>query len=80
MTNDLLGQLANRHRTYIQNLRQQPGLKWGALGELYRLPRKERYPLGEWGEAVSYLLGCEVRFGDYGEIEKSLKPFSLEVK
>ena len=80
MTNELLDQLANRRRTYIQNLRQQPGLKWEALGELYRLPRKERYPLGEWDEAVSCLLGCEVQFGDYEEIEKSLKPFSLEVK
>lgn len=80
MTNVLLNQLANRHHTYIQNLRQQPGLKWEALGDLYRLSHKEKYPLGEWGEAVSYLLGCEVQFGDYEEIEKSLKPFSLEVK
>ena len=80
MTNVLLNQLANRHHTYIQNLRQQPGLKWEALGDLYRLSRKEKYPLGEWDEAVSYLLGCEVQFGDYKEIEKSLKPFSLEVK
>lgn len=38
------------------------------------------YSLKEWNEAVSYLLGCEVNFKDYGEIEKSLKPFSLEVK
>ena len=30
--------------------------------------------------AVSYLLGCEVRFESYDEIEKSLKPFSLEME
>ena len=41
---------------------------------------KEKYPLKEWEEAVSYLLGCEVRFNNYEEIGKSLKPFSLEVK
>ena len=47
---------------------------------LAKLYRKEHYSLKEWNEAVSYLLGCEVNFKDYGEIEKSLKPFSLEVK
>ena len=80
MTNDLLEQLVDRHRTYIQNLRQQPDLKWEALGDLYRMENKEQYPLPVWNEAVSCLLGCEVRFDNYQEIEKSLKPFSLEVK
>lgn len=80
MTNDLLEQLVDRHRTYIQNLRQQPGLKWEALGDLYRMENKEQYPLPVWNEAVSYLLGCEVHFNNYEEIRKSLKPFSLEVK
>lgn len=80
MTTKLLEHLANRHRTYPQKLRQQPALKWAALGDLYRLPDKERYPLKEWEEAVAYLLGCEVRFANYDEIGKSLKPFSMEVK
>ena len=78
--NDLLEQLADRHRTYIQSLRQQPGLKWEALGDLYCMENREQYPLPVWNEAVSYLLGCEVHFNNYEEIRKSLKPFSLEVK
>ena len=45
--NDLLEQLADRHRTYIQSLRQQPGLKWEALGDLYCMENKEQYPLPE---------------------------------
>ena len=64
----------------ISNLRLLPELKWAALGDLYRMENKEQYPLKEWEEAVSYLLGCEVRFNNYEEIGKSLKPFSLEVK
>ena len=76
----LLDRLAEQHRTFISNLRLQPTLKWEALGDLYHLENKEQYPLKEWEEAVSYLLGCEVRFNNYEEIGKSLKPFSLEVK
>lgn len=76
----LLTQVAKQHRTFVSNLTQQPDLKWTALGDLYRMKSKENYSLKEWNEAVSYLLGCEVNFEDYGEIEKSLKPFSLEVK
>lgn len=76
----LLDVIAKQHRTYISNLRLQPELKWAALGDLYRLQDKERYPLKEWEEAVSYLLGCEVHFNSYEEIGKSLKPFSLQVK
>ena len=41
---------------------------------------KEQYPLKEWEEAVSCLLGCEVRFANYEDIGKSLKPFSLKVR
>lgn len=78
--NGLLDLLAEQRRTYISNLRLQPELKWASLGDLYRLPDKERYPLKEWEEAVSYLLGCEVRFNNYEEIGKSLKPFSLQVR
>lgn len=76
----LLDVIAEQHRTYISNLRLQPELKWAALGDLYRLQDKERYPLKEWKEAVSYLLGCEVHFNSYEEIGKSLKPFSLQVR
>ena len=76
----LLDLLAEQRRTYISNLRLQPELKWAALGDLYRLQDKERYPLKEWEEAVSYLLGCEVHFNSYEDIGKSLKPFSLQVR
>ncbi len=76
----LLDVIAKQHRTYISNLRLQPELKWAVLGDLYRLPDKEKYPLKEWEEAVSYLLGCEVHFNSYEEIGKSLKPFSLQVR
>ncbi len=67
------------HRTSIPNLRLLPDVKWAALGDLYRMESKEHYSLKEWNEAASYLLGCKYT-SNYGEIEKSLKPFSLEVK
>ena len=76
----LLDVIAEQHRTYISNLRLLPELKWASLGDLSRLPDKEKYPLKEWEEAVSYLLGCEVHFNSYEEIGKSLKPFSLQVR
>ena len=76
----LLDVIAKQHRTYISNLHLQPELKWASLGDLYRLQDKERYPLKEWEEAVSYLLGCEVHFENYESIGKSLKPFSLQVR
>ena len=76
----LLERLAEQHRTFISNLRLQPTLKWEALGDLYHLENKEQYPLKEWEEAVSYLLGCEVRFANYEDIGKSLKPFSLKLR
>ena len=76
----LLDVIAKQRRTYISNLRLQPELKWASLGDLYRLQDKERYPLNEWEEAASYLLGCEVHFNSYEEIGKSLKPFSLQVR
>ena len=76
----LLDVIAKQQRTYISNLRLQPELTWASLGDLYRLPDKEKYPLKEWEEAVSYLLGCEVHFENYESIGKSLKPFSLQVR
>ena len=55
------------------------------LGLLDRLAEQHRtfisnLRLKEWEEAVSYLLGCEVRFANYEDIGKSLKPFSLKVR
>ena len=74
----LLDRLAEQHRTFISNLRLLPELRWAALGDLYYMENKEQYPLKEWEEAASYLLGCEVHFNSYEEIGKSLKPFSLQ--
>ena len=68
----LLDVVAEQHRTFISNLRLLPELKWAALGDLYRLPDKERYPLKEWEEAV--------HFENYEAIGKSLNPFSLQVR
>ena len=76
----LLDRMAEQHRTFISNLRLQPTLKWEALGDLYHLENKEQYPLKEWEEAVSYLLGCEGRLATYEDIGISLKPFSLKVR
>lgn len=75
MTNVLLEQLADRHRTYIQNLRQQPGLKWEALGDLYRMENKEQYPLPVWNEAVSYLLGSKYTLTITKKSGKASSPF-----
>ena len=76
MKTGLLEDLAEQHRTFISNLRMQPALKWEALGDLYRMETKEQYPLKEWEEAVSYLLGCTVHFESYGQLTASLKPFA----
>ena len=76
----LLDRLAEQHRTFISNLRLLPELRWAALGDLYYMENKEQYPLKEWEEAASYLLGCEVHFISYEEIGKSLKTFSLQVR
>ena len=77
MKQGLLDKVAEQNRTLISNLRLVPHLKWAALCDLYRMKNKERYPLKEWCEAVSYLLGCTVVLNSYEEINKSLKPFSL---
>lgn len=74
---ELLECLAKKAHTQISNLRLVPHLKWAALRDLYCMKHKEQYPLKEWGEAVSYLLGCTVTFNSYEEITNSLKPFSL---
>ncbi|SCH51203.1 Uncharacterised protein [uncultured Ruminococcus sp.] len=80
MNNRLLEYLKKEHRVSLSAIRSQSEHKWVVLGDLYRLQNKEQYPLKEWEEAVSYLLGCTVQFANYQEIETSLKPFSLEVK
>lgn len=77
MKQGLLDKVAVRNHTLISNLRLAPQLKWAALRDLHRMENKEQYPLKEWGEAVSYLLGCTVTFNSYEEITNSLKPFSL---
>ena len=69
-----------KHSTFLSNLRLNPELRWESLGDLYRLPDKEQYSLKEWSQAVSYLLGCEVIFKNYQQVENSLKPFSLPMK
>lgn len=77
---EILEQLAKKHRTYISQLRIQPGLRWEALGDLYRFPNKETYPMEEWSEAASYLLGCLVEFSSYQQVENDLRPFSMAVQ
>ena len=76
----LLDVIAKQHRTFISNLRLLPELRWAAFGDLYYRENNEQYPLKEWEEAASYLLGCEVHFNSYEEIGKSLKPFSLQMR
>ena len=65
MKTGLLEDLAEQHRTFISNLRLQPALKWESRGTCTVWRRKEQYPLKEWEEAVSYLLGCQVRFESF---------------
>ena len=57
-----------------------PEKKWEALKWLFYYREKQRFPLEEWEDAVSFLLGCQVRFENYREVNQSLKPFSLEVR
>lgn len=77
MKQGLLDKVAEQNHAFISTLRLVPRLKWAALRDLHRMENKERYPLKEWEEAVSYLLGCTVVFHSYEEITNSLKPFSL---
>ena len=77
MKQGLLDRLAEQNHAFISSLRRVPHLKWAALRDLYLMKHKEQFPLKEWGEAVSYLLGCTVTFNSYEEITNSLKPFSL---
>ncbi len=77
MKQSLLEKIAEQNHTVISSLRLVPHRKWAALRDLHRMENKEQYSLKEWGEAISYLLGCTVTFQSYAEITNSLKPFSL---
>jgi len=76
LKNGLLDEIARKNKRYISDLQLFPALKWHALAQLHALKGKEQYPLAEWSEAVSYLLGCTVHFESYGQITASLKPFA----
>ena len=76
----LRDQLAAKHCVVRSDHRLIPALRRESLGELSAIPDKERYPLKEWEDAVSYLLGCEVKFENYEQVENSLKPFSLKLR
>ena len=64
----LLDQLAAKHHVFISDLRLIPALRRESLGDLSAIPDKERYPLKEWEDAVSYLSGCDVRFESYEQV------------
>ena len=76
----LLDQLAAKHRVYISDLRLRPALRWDALRDLSCYPDKERLPLREWEDAVSYLSGCDVRFESYEQVEDLLERFFWKVR
>lgn len=73
MKQGLLDKVAEQNHAFISSLRILPHLKWAALRDLYYLKDKEQYPIKEWEEAVSYLLGCTVRFASYEEITNRLR-------
>lgn len=80
MTHGLLDELRRETKIPVTAPRLAPEKKWKALQWLHHYKEKQKFPLDEWEETVSFLLGCQVRFGCYGEINRSLKPFSLEVR
>ena len=65
----LLDQLAAKHHVFISDLRLILALWRESLGELQKMSQKERYPLQEWEDAVSYLSGCDVRFESYEQLK-----------
>ena len=76
----LLDQLAAKHHVFLSDLRLIPALQRESLGELQQMPQKERYPLKEWEDAVSYLSGSDVRFESYEQVENLLEWFSRKVR
>lgn len=79
MTYGLLDELKQETKIPVTAPRLSPEKKWEALRWLGQYKDKQRFPLDEWEHAVSFLLGCQVLFADYGDVEKSLKPFSLTI-
>ena len=65
----LLDDIAWELGVNISDLRLVPETKRQALDIMRHMRERERYPLHMWEEAVCYLTGAEVQFGDYGEIE-----------
>ena len=78
----LLDALAAKHRVYISDLRLRPALRWKSLEDLYTISNKEQYPLKMWEDTVSYLLGCDIRFQNYLQMENTLHLIlrSLQIK
>ena len=78
----LLDQLAAKHDALISDLRLVPTLRWESLEDLYSISDKEQYPLKMWEDTVSYLLGCDIRFQNYLQMENMLHLLlrSLQIK
>lgn len=76
----LLDQLAAKHCVFPSDLRLIPALRRESLGELRQMSQKERYPLKEWEDAVSYLSGSDVRFESYEQMENLLEQFSRKAR
>ncbi len=76
----LLDQLAAKHHIFLSDLRLIPALRRESLGELRQMSQKERYPLKEWEDAVSYLSGSDVRFESYEQVENLLERFSRKAR
>ena len=72
----LLDQLAAKHCVFPSDLRLIPALR----RELRQMSQKERYPLKEWEDAVSYLSGSDVRFESYEQVENLLEQFSRKAR
>ena len=77
----LLDQLAAKHHVFISDLRLipalrreslGPALRRESLGELQQMSQKERYPLKEWEDAVSYLSGQIIRISSKEDIDNVL--------
>ena len=68
----LLDQLAAKHHVFLSDLRLIPALRRESLGELRQMSQKERYPLKEWEDAVSYLSGQIIRISSKEDIDNVL--------
>ena len=68
----LLDQLAAKHHVFLSDLRLIPALRRESLGELQQMPQKERYPLKEWEDALSYLSGQIIRISSKEDIDNVL--------